>query len=437
MGEIIETSKAIFNGELDSDKHHPFGKPYGIEQVAEGTWFYKGFSNTIIRETDDGLIMVDPSSAFDIKYRLKAVSSVTEPRLNTAIFTHGHVDHAFGMKQYIEVAEERKWPRPRAIAHEAMPGRFARYLETGPFNEIINSRQFAGGDGRSLWPKDFYMPDILYRDGMVISVGGVRAELHHDRGETDDATWVYFPDTRVLATGDLFLWTLPNAGNPQKVQRYAKDWAIALRKMVAKEVEILCPGHGWVIFGAENVRRALSETAELLETVYQQTVEMMNKGADLNTIVNTVRVPGELTSRPYLRPLYDEPEFLARNIWRLLGGWYDGVPSNLKPAPLAEQGAEIARLAGGADKLAARALELSQAGKHRLACHLADWAKWAEPEDRVVAKTARQVYTSRAENENSTMSKGIFMAAAREADGGIVEDKVMSGTSSIIRAQNS
>jgi hypothetical protein len=30
---------------------------------------------------------------------------------------------------------------------------------------------------------------------------------------------------------------------------------------------------------------------------------------------------------------YDEPEFIVRNVWRLHGGWWDGNPATVKPAP--------------------------------------------------------------------------------------------------------
>ena len=59
-----------------------------------------------------------------------------------------------------------------------------------------------------------------------------------------------------------------------------------------------------------------------------------------------MRAPDHLLDKPYLGPIYDEPEFVVRNIWRLFGGWYDGDPSHLKPAPAASFAAEIASLAG-------------------------------------------------------------------------------------------
>jgi hypothetical protein len=49
---------------------------------------------------------------------------------------------------------------------------------------------------------------------------------------------------------------------------------------------------------------------------------MMNEGATLAEILHTVRPPQELADRPNLQPVYDEPEFVVRNVWRLYGGWW-------------------------------------------------------------------------------------------------------------------
>src|SRR5207302_1017721 len=65
------------------------------------------------------------------------------------------------------------------------------------------------------------------------------------------------------------------------------------------------------------------------------------------------RSPQELADRPYLQPVYDDPEFVVRNVWRLYGGWWDGNPASLKPAPEAALAHEIVGLAG-ADAVADR-----------------------------------------------------------------------------------
>jgi alkyl sulfatase BDS1-like metallo-beta-lactamase superfamily hydrolase len=116
--------------------------------------------------------------------------------------------------------------------------------------------------------------------------------------------------------------------------------------------------------------------------------------------------------------VYDEPEFVVRNIWRLYGGWYDGNPANLKPAPDAAVAAEVAALAGGVDRLVERALELSASGEHRLAGHLIEFAGRAAPADEEIRRARATVFAERARQERSTMSKGVFSWAARSASPG-------------------
>jgi alkyl sulfatase BDS1-like metallo-beta-lactamase superfamily hydrolase len=243
----------------------------------------------------------------------------------------------------------------------------------------------------------------------------MRFELHHGKGETDDHTWTWVPDRKVLCTGDLFIWASPNCGNPQKVQRYPREWAIALREMDTLGAELLLPGHGWPIAGAERVHQALTDTADLLDHLVDETLALMNQGARLDDIVHTVKAPADLLERPYLRPVYDEPEFVVRTVWRLYGGWYDGNPAHLKPAPDAALAAELAELAGGAGVLADRAAALAAEGDLRLAGHLAELAAQAAPDDAGVHRVRAQVFAQRAGDELSTMSKGVFSWAADES----------------------
>lgn len=167
--------------------------------------------------------------------------------------------------------------------------------------------------------------------------------------------------------------------------------------------------------GVERVNRALDDTARFLESLCEQTRELMNAGHRLDTVIHEVKVPEELLSRPYLHPAYDEPEFVVRNLWRLWGGWYDQNPAHLKPAPEAAVAAEYARAAGGAAALAERARELLAAGDARLASHLAETAALAAPTDPEVARTRAEVYAQRAGKETSTMARGVYAWAAAES----------------------
>ena len=129
-----------------------------------------------------------------------------------------------------------------------------------------------------------------------------------------------------------------------------------------------------------------------------------------------MKLPEELLERPYLRPIYDDPLFIVRNIWRLYGGWYDGNPAHLKPSPDAALARALAVAAGGARKLAEQAEFLCGDGELSLACELAEFAWRADPDDERTRGVRAAVYRARAEAETSLMAKGIYSAAAKDVD---------------------
>ena len=144
-------------------------------------------------------------------------------------------------------------------------------------------------------------------------------------------------------------------------------------------------------------------------------LERMNGGQKLDAILHEVQVDPALLERPWLRPMYDEPEFVVRNVWRMYGGWWDGNPANLKPAPDARLAAELAALSGGAGALAERAREVAEAGDLRLACHLVEFATLAAPEDARIHAIRAHVYQLRRDGETSLMAKGIFGTTANDS----------------------
>jgi alkyl sulfatase BDS1-like metallo-beta-lactamase superfamily hydrolase len=419
MGGVLDLSDRLLRGETTVEEVHPVVVDSDLDEVAPGIAFIPAFGNVTAFAVDDALVLVDTGNRFRAQVNFERVRGWTDLPLHTAIYTHGHIDHVFGLGPYEEEADLARRPRPHVVAHELVPERFDRYKLTAGYNGVINARQFTMPGVE--WPTEYRYPDETYTRRHEIEVGGERFELHHGKGETDDATWVWLPDRRALCTGDLFIWASPNCGNPQKVQRYPREWAHALREMAALEPSLLLPGHGWPIAGAERVQRALTDTADLLDSLVDQTLAMMNAGARLDEIVHTVTAPPDLLDRPYLRPVYDEPEFVVRTVWRLYGGWYDGNPAHLKPAPDAVLARELADLAGGAERLADRAAALAAAGDLRLAGHLAELAAQAAPADAGVHAVRAAVFSQRAGEELSTMSKGVFSWAASESQGKLAQ----------------
>jgi alkyl sulfatase BDS1-like metallo-beta-lactamase superfamily hydrolase len=396
-----------FSGDL-----HPLALFAGLEALEDDLAFISSFSNITAIDTGDGLVLIDTGGFMFARVAYDAIRVWNKQRVSTAVFTHGHADHVFGLDLFEKEAANNGQQRAHVIAHEALPPRFDRYKLTAGYNSVINARQFRASGIK--WPTEYRYPDQTYRDALAITVGDETIELYHDRGETDDHTWAWLPRRKAICTGDLFIWAAPNCGNPQKVQRYPIEWARALRKMADKGAESLFPGHGPPIFGADRVARALDDTAQLLETVHEQTLALMNEGAPLNDILYAVKIPDELLARPYLRPVYDDPAFIVHNIWRLYGGWYDGNPAHLKPARDADLARAIAELAGGADKLAESAAAHAERGELSVAAHLIEYATNASADREAVRNIRKAVYEKLVSRETSLMAKSIYRAAADE-----------------------
>jgi len=420
MADLISLSRQIID---EGAPIFPVRVNQELSEIADGVAVVESFSNVIALTTEEGVILSDTSGARTGGKVVQCLRRWTQDAFHTILYTHGHVDHVGGAGAFVADAEELGHRKPRFVGHENLPPRFDRYRLTDGYNSIVNARQFGGvknmsiGGSQQFLPAETPRPDVTFRDRLGLRVGGVRMDLRHAKGETDDHVWAWLPERKMILTGDLFMWNFPNAGNPQKVQRYPREWAAALREMSGMGAEFLVPAHGFPVAGVDRIRMVLDDTASALETLVNGTLEMMNAGERLDAIIHSLKLPSEVLAKPYLRAIYDEPEFIINNIWRLYGGWYDGNPSRLKPAPDVAVAAEVASLSGGVDALVNRAEALAQAGELCLACHLIEMAVMAEPDNRRAHGARVEIYTRRRDSEGSMMSRGIYGAAASESQG--------------------
>ncbi len=414
MSDMLDRAARLIDGvDVDLDIGSLKAPPAEADEITDRVAIVQSFSNVVSFATADGLVLFDVSHQMSAPAVVSAVRHWSTDEINLAVYTHGHIDHVTGAGAFIADAVERKHRPITFVGHEAIPARFERYDLTNGYNGHINKRQFRLPG--PFFPSDFVHPHHTYSDHTTLDIGGTHFELHHAKGETDDHTWAWVPEHKAVCVGDLFIWQFPNAGNPQKVQRFAWEWAVALREMAALRPELLLPAHGMAIGGADRVVSVLQNTAEALESLHEQTLALMNTGARLDDVIHTVKLPDHLAELPYLQPTYDEPEFVVRNIWRLYGGWYDGNPAHLKPARDADLAREMASLAGGASILATRAESLATDGDLRLACHLVEMAYLADPDDVAVHAIRAAIYEARRKVEKSFMATGIYRAAALDS----------------------
>ena len=422
--DILDRAASAIDGNV---MFEPDGRPFGLglpgdgmganHRLADGVTMIESFAHVHVVETDSGAVVFD-SSVPDLGSRVaERVQTLVQAPVSHVVLTHGHRDHAGGASALID-GLAAAGPRPRLVGHRSLPVRQARYQLTDGYNQAVNQRQFGrvpNWDLASGWAFGVPELDLTFDDRLQLDAGGLEIELRHVRAETDDHLWAWIPERAVAVTGDLMLWHFPNAGNPAKAQRYPLEWAAALRDIAAAGPELLLPGHGLPFGGADRIRRVLLDTAAVLEELTGLVLDLMNRGASLDDVLAEARLAGERIRRPYLAPTYDEPEFVVRNVWRLYGGWYDGTPSNLKPARQAAVASELADLAGGALAVARRAEALAATGQLAVACHLIDLAAAADPASTTVHGIRTDVYWQRRAEQQSVMAAAIYESAARES----------------------
>src|SRR5262245_54232813 len=158
--------------------------PLRIAQVKGDVYLISGDGgNVAAYVTGEGVILVD--DMFDRNHAdiLAQVKSVTSQPLRYVINTHQHDDHAGGDLKMLPIAE--------VIAHRNVRA------------NLDNIKQHYDDDapGTPIGP-----PRVTFSDELSVHLGGkeVRAK-YFGRGHTSGDAVVYFPDLKMIHTGDLFL----------------------------------------------------------------------------------------------------------------------------------------------------------------------------------------------------------------------------------------
>ena len=387
-----------------------------LEVIEPGIAMFHGFANVAFAYGGGEMLAADTSSAQMGALAVKAIREVTNEPFAFLIYTHGHGDHAFGTEAFINDNLARGYRRPKIWAHEDVAARFDRYRLTRGWQAHINSLQF----GVRIAPdfmfadKSFTLPDLTYRDMQLLELEREPVELRHAMGETDDATWVWMPRRRLAMVGDLIVSSLPNTGNPNKVQRYTLEWAEALEQIAARKPRIVLPGHGPAYRGEDVCHELLTETARALRFIHDEVVARLNRGEwPIDIVEADLKLPDDLASKPFLRPVYGCVPFVVRDVIRRYAGWWSGQPSQMFPAKRSEVAAEILGLCGR-DQLLARARALKDGGQLKPALAIAEMALDADASDADAVALNVEILDAMAQAERSFIARNFFVAAARE-----------------------
>jgi alkyl sulfatase BDS1-like metallo-beta-lactamase superfamily hydrolase len=385
------------------------GGIYQAVGVMGGTTVRTPQSNTFLIATSDGNVIVDTSIAAAARLHKDALSKAHDGPVRAIILTHAHGDHTGGIAVW-------RQPDTKIIAHRLYP-EFVEYTSRlGGYFARMNAAQF-GGAAATVPPRaapaltTTPSPTVLFDDTHTFTVGGTEFVVLHTPGETPDHLTVWMPKAKAAFVGDNYYESFPNMYTLRGTRpRWALDYVKSLDRVLALEPEIVLPSHGAAIRGREEVKRRLTRYRNAILYVHDATVKGMNEGKDVLTLMREIQLPPELS----IGESYGRLTWSIRGIYESYVGWFDGNVSTMF-GPASQSYAEIVKLAGGPDAVAARASALVATDAIN-ALYLTDMALAVDARHRG-ALLARIAALRKLDAEsNNSNERGWLAAGIREAE---------------------
>ncbi|MFN2375901.1 MAG: alkyl sulfatase dimerization domain-containing protein [Candidatus Binatia bacterium] len=417
--------------------------PRGVLQVTEGVHVAVGFglANSVLLVGEDAVVIVDTMESVEAAKPVReAFRAISGAPVAAIVYTHNHADHIFGAG--VLAGDDH----PLVIAHASFQeevGRLATATRAITYKRSM--RQFGTllpegerlhcGVGPRLVNDATTTPSLVLPtrtfegDRLEVTVAGVRMVLLHLPGETPDQIAVWLPDKRVLVSGDNYYHSFPNLYSIRgTTTRDVMPWVASLDAMRALKPAFLVPGHTLPVAGEDEIHRRLTDYRDAIQYVHDQTLRAMNRGLEPDEIVEEVRLPKQLASRPWLAETYGRVDWSVRGIFDAYLGWFGGDAADLSPLSRRTRAERMTALAGGSEALRDRANAALEAGDPRwaleLAGHLAVLGEFTDVAARVRASSLRML----AAGETSANGRNYYLTQALEA-----EEKLAIGAPDLTR----
>lgn len=346
-------------------------------QRAAGVWESRGIGNSYLLTTPEGDVLVNAGTLRDARRGKELFAKVSQNPIRYIVLTQSHANQYGGLEIY-------KTDENLVIAHKT-------YSEDRAYAEMLGA-YYRRGSGRifgsitrdagDMTPTREVAPDLLIGDDSYgFELGGRRFEvIHVPGGETRSAVMVWLPDEKIAIVGNLFGPLFGNHPNLNTLRgdkpRSALQFISSVKKLRALNPELILTGHE-AIHGAEHIRREVTRIIDSVQWVHDRTVDGMNTGLDLRTLMREVTPPPELA----LTEEYGKVAWNVRAIWHEYTGWQEPARglTDLYGVPPSAVAPAIAELAGGAERLVERARAFLADGKPLEALHLLEIAMAADP----------------------------------------------------------
>ena len=334
-------------------------------------------SNAYLVTTSDGDVMINTGFMDNAERTQRLLAPHRTGSLAFIILTQSHADHFGGLPGFLEEGTQ-------VVGGPGFNEALADMTGLQPFFGVRTMKLWGSTLKRDGAPKPVpeVVPDILVDRKLTIELGGRTFEIiSTPEGETVDGLTVWMPKERIAFTGNLFgpVWlSMPflntlRGDKPRLVRNYLKS----LETVRDLGAEIVVTGHGDAIVGKDRIRADLDKLHAAVSYVRDYTLEGMKAGKDVHTLMREFAWPEGLEIGEY----HGKASWAVKSIWREYSGWlhYEDGTTALYGVPRSSVDADIAELAGGANRIAVRAREKMEEGKPLEALHLVDIALGAEP----------------------------------------------------------
>lgn len=184
-----------------------------IQQIDDRTWFIvMPWVNVTVMETDEGLLLLDTGYAPAGPVLIDVLKELSDKPVNTVVFTHHHLDHAYGAWAFKQAGMT-----PRIIASDAFLTQMGLDVQLADFTNARMNNQDPRDIPRSM--AEMVAPTETFTGTKTLELGGETFVLHTARGETEDHVWIHAPERNIVVSGDFHQPFLPNAGNGKRRQR--------------------------------------------------------------------------------------------------------------------------------------------------------------------------------------------------------------------------
>lgn len=401
-----------------------------IIQLSEQVYVAVGFdgSNASMLIGEQGVVIIDALRALGAAEKVAAeFRKITSKPVEALIYTHGHQDHTGGTSAFVgdnkqvkiiaregfkEELQERSPVEP--ILKQRNARQFGRNL---PKEDIINRGVAAGTTSTDRVGKGYLQPNMTFQDSLFISLAELDFELYAADGETNDQLFVWCPELEALFTGDNYYKSFPNLYAIRGSQyRDVKSWGESIQKMSTFPVEYLVPGHTRPLSGKSLVHRNLKNYSSAILSVYQQTIDAMNKGYTLQETVDRVSLADSLLNQPNLQEFYGSVSWGVRSIFLHYVGWFDGNPTNLNPLPTLQEAKHMIELAGGEKKIFNQLGKALKEANYQWGLQLADYLLQTDYEKPKVIQLKIKLLRALAAQQINAPARNYYLSYAYEME---------------------